>query len=60
MIFYKDDEGNIFKYKKYCIEENFTKVTSYNYKDKKEFLYCQDHRLNKCWSHIALFSGCIW
>ena len=44
-IFYKDNGGNIFKYKKYCVEGNCTKIVSYNYKDKKESLYCQDHRL---------------
>ena len=43
--FYKDNRGNIFKYKKYCTEGDCTKIASYNYKDKKESSHCGDHRL---------------
>ena len=44
-IFYKDNGGNIFKYKKYCIEGDCSKIASYNYKGKKESSHCQDRRL---------------
>ena len=40
-------EGEILKYKKYCIINNCKKLSSYNYSGKKEILYCNDHKLDK-------------
>ena len=40
-------EGEILKYKKYCIINNCKKIASFNYSNKKEFLYCNDHKLDK-------------
>ena len=40
-------EGEILKYKKYCIINNCKKLSSYNYSGKKELLYCNDHKLDK-------------
>ena len=45
--FYMTPEGEILKYKKYCIVNNCKKLSSYNYSDKKEILYCNEHKLNK-------------
>ena len=45
--FYMTPEGEILKYKKYCIINNCKKLSSYNYSDKKELLYCNDHKLDK-------------
>ena len=44
-FFYKDEKGKIYKYKKYCIQENCFKISSYNYGDRKNYLYCKDHKL---------------
>ena len=44
--FYMTSEGEILKYKKYCIINNYKKL-SYNYSGKKELLYCNDHKLDK-------------
>ena len=45
--FYMTPEGEILKYKKYCIINDCKKLPSYNYCDKKEFLYCNEHKLDK-------------
>ena len=45
--FYMTPEGEILKYKKYCIINNCKKLSSYNYSGKKEILYCNEHKLNK-------------
>ena len=37
--FYMTPEGEILKYKKYYIINDCKKLSSYNYSDKKEFLY---------------------
>ena len=45
--FYMTQEGDILKYKKYCIINNCKKLSSYNYSGKKEILYCNEHKLDK-------------
>ena len=45
--FYMTPEGEILKYKKYCIINNCKKLSSYNYSGKKEILYCNEHKLDK-------------
>ena len=45
--FYMTQEGNILKYKKWCIIHNCEKTSSFNYSDKKEALYCNDHKKDK-------------
>ena len=40
-------EGEILKYKKYCIINDCKKLSSFNYHNKKEFLYCNEHKLDK-------------
>ena len=45
--FYMTPEGDIFKYKKYCIIDDCKKISSFNYSNEKEFLYCNDHKLDK-------------
>ena len=40
-------EGDVLKYKKYCIINDCKKLASFNYHNKKEFLYCSKHRLDK-------------
>ena len=42
--FYMIPEGDILKFKKYCIINDCKKLSSYNYSDKKEFLYCNEHK----------------
>ena len=44
-IFYKDESGAVFKYKKYCVVDSCLKQASYNYKGEKESSHCGDHRL---------------
>ena len=39
-------EGDILKYKKYCIIRSCKKLASFNYENKREFLYCNDHKLD--------------
>ena len=46
-FFYVNKEGEILKYKKYCIINDCKKLSSYNYSDQKENLYCNDHKLDK-------------
>ena len=43
--FYMDSNKNIFKYKKYCIISECEKNASFNYKDLKDPIYCNDHKL---------------
>ena len=45
--FYMTKEGDILKYKKYCIINDCKKLSSYNYSNKKEILYCNEHKLDK-------------
>ena len=45
--FYMTQEGDILKYKKYCIINDCKKLSSFHYPDKKEFLYCNEHKLDK-------------
>ena len=40
-------EGDILKYKKYCVINNCKKLSSYNYSGQKENLYCYEHKLDK-------------
>ena len=46
-FFYINKEGNILKYRKYCIINDCKKLSSYNYSGQKENLYCNEHKLNK-------------
>ena len=45
--FYMTPEGDVLKYKKYCVINEYKKLSSYNYSGKKELLYCNDHKLDK-------------
>ena len=45
--FYMNSEGDILKYKKFCIINDCKKLSSYNYSGKKEILYCNEHKLDK-------------
>ena len=45
--FYMTQEGDILKYKKYCVINDCKKLSSYNYSGKKEILYCNEHKLDK-------------
>ena len=45
--FYMTADGDILKYRKYCIINDCKKLSSYNYSGKKELLYCNDHKLDK-------------
>ena len=45
--FYMTPEGEILRYRKYCIINDCKKLSSYNYSGKKELLYCNDHKLDK-------------
>ena len=44
--FYMTSKGDVLKYKKYCIINDCKKLSSYNYSEKKELLYCNDHKLD--------------
>ena len=44
--FYIDSKQNILKYKKYCIITDCEKNSSFNYKDLKDPIYCNDHKLD--------------
>ena len=39
-------EGDILKYKKYCVINDCKKLSSFNYHNEKIFLYCNEHKLN--------------
>ena len=45
--FYMDSNQNILKYKKDCIISDCEKNASYNYKDLKDPIYCNTHKLEK-------------
>ena len=44
--FYMDSKQNIIKYKKYCIISECEKHASFNYKDLKDPIYCNTHKLD--------------
>ena len=56
--FYITPEGNVFKYKKYCIINECKKTASFNYTGKKELLYCNDHKLDKMINIKKAYSFC--
>ena len=41
-----DSNQNILKYKKYCIVSDCQKNASFNYKDLKDPIYCNTHKLD--------------
>ena len=43
---YMDCKGDVLKYKKYCIIHSCKKLASFNYENEKEFLYCNEHKLD--------------
>ena len=45
--FYMTPEGEILKYKKYCIANNCEKLGSFNYSGENNVFYCNDHKLDK-------------
>ena len=45
--FYMNPEGDVLKYKKYCIINDCKKLSSYNYSSEKENLYCNEHKMEK-------------
>ena len=44
--FYMTPEGDVLKYKKYCIVGNYKQLSSFNYHNEKIFLYCNEHKLD--------------
>ena len=44
--FYMTLEGDILKYKKYCIVGDCKKLASFNFHNEKVFLYCDEHKLS--------------
>ena len=44
--FYMDSNQDILKYKKYCIIADCEKNSSFNYKDQKDPIYCNNHKLD--------------
>ena len=40
-----DSNQNILKYKKYCFISDCEKKASFNYKDLKDPIYCNTHKL---------------
>ena len=44
--FHMDSNQNILKYKKYCIISDCEKNASFNYKDLKDPIYCNTHKLD--------------
>ena len=44
--FYMDSNQNILKYKKYCIISDCEKNASFNYKNERDPIYCNTHKLN--------------
>ena len=44
--FYMDFNQKILKYKKYCIISDCEKNASFNYKDLKDPIYCNTHKLD--------------
>ena len=45
--FYMTPEGEILKYKKYCIINNCKLLSSFNYANEKKILYCNEHKKDK-------------
>ena len=45
-FFYMDSNQNILQYKKYCIISDCQKNASFNYKDLKDNIYCNTHKLD--------------
>ena len=43
--FYMDSNQKILKYKRYCIISNYEKNACFNYKDLKDLIYCNIHKL---------------
>ena len=43
--FHMTREGDVLKYKKYCIVNDCKKLASFNYYNEKEFLFCNEHKL---------------
>ena len=43
--FYMDSNQKILKYKRYCIISDCEKNASFNYKNKKDPIYCHSHKL---------------
>ena len=43
--FYMDSNQKILKYKKYCIISYCEKNASFNYKNEKDPIYCNTHKL---------------
>ena len=54
--FYMTLEGDILKYKKYCSVGDCKKLASFNYHNKKIFLYCNEHKLDNM---INIRRGCV-
>ena len=46
IFFYMNSNQKILKYKKYCIISNCEKNASFNYKDLKDAIYCNTHKLD--------------
>ena len=44
--FYTTPEGDVLKYKKYCIIHHCKKLASFNYENEKVFLYCNEHKFD--------------
>ena len=44
-FFYMDSNKKILKYKKYCIISDCQKNASFNYKNEKDPIYCNTHKL---------------
>ena len=44
-FFYMDSNQNLLKYKRYCIISDCQKNASVNYKDLKDPIYCNTHKL---------------
>ena len=44
--FYMDSNQNILKYKKYCIISDCEKNASFNYKNEKNPINCNTHKLD--------------
>ena len=44
--FYMDSKQKILKYKKYCVISDSEKNASFNYKDLKNSIYCNTHKLD--------------
>ena len=45
--FYMTREGDVLKYKKYCIVDDCKKLGSFNYYNEKKFLYCNEHKSDR-------------